>query len=71
MELDRVNELIETTAQNEVNQKLKNGWILLSVASGNTEEGYPVFRYALGWVHNESEQEYLKRRQILDEIGIF
>lgn len=63
MELSEIVEIKETANQNEVNELLKEGWILLSV--GFVDEGVPgcqYHKYSLGLTKSAQEHaEYVAR----------
>lgn len=49
MDYSNVVEVFETSGYAIVNDKLKNGWIILAVAPGkDTESGEPYIQYSLG-----------------------
>lgn len=52
MEINQVKEIETTYSQDEANQLLESGWILLAVASGQEQTGAndytPLFKYCLG-----------------------
>lgn len=52
MELDKVKQVVETTSVEEVNQFIEHGWVLLAIASMNTdsrEDSSPWIKYSLAW----------------------
>ena len=53
-DVKQVRELFDS---NKVNKHLNDGWVLLSNATGTDESGYPICRYALGWLGEASPKE--------------
>lgn len=56
MELNKVKEIYETSSLNTANVYLAWGWILLAVATMNTDsKNYdnPLIIYSLGWVKDQ------------------
>lgn len=61
MELNKVKEIYETSSLNAANTYLGWGWILLAVASMNTNSkdyDNPLIIYSLGWVKDEEPKHY-------------
>lgn len=49
MDLTRISKVAQTNRHEDVNQMLREGWILLSTEGGKDEEGYPIFWHVLGY----------------------
>ena len=49
MDLSQITEVVETNRPSDLKGLLDKGWVLLSTAEGKDEEGYPVFKYSLGF----------------------
>lgn len=48
-ELQNVKKVRGASNEQAANQMLEKGWVMLSTASGQDEQGYPITRYSLGW----------------------
>ncbi|TAA11275.1 hypothetical protein EA658_16560 [Pseudoxanthomonas winnipegensis] len=48
MHLSTIVKVAHTHIQEDVNQMLRDGWVLLASEGGTDEEGYPIFWHALG-----------------------
>ena len=38
------------------NRLISEGWVVIAVASGKDESGYPLNRYSLAWFHDTEPQ---------------
>lgn len=59
MELEKVKEIYETMSRDDCNGYLYKGWILIAVATMNTDSkewSSPQIKYSLGWIKEEEPQ---------------
>ncbi|MED0665748.1 hypothetical protein P4T04_05370 [Bacillus badius] len=52
----------------EVNRKLKSGWTLLHIATASGD-GHSYLIYVIGWTRKETEEEYARLLEQLEELG--
>lgn len=67
MDFDKVNKILESKSETEVNTKLERGWTLLTVDTvikNDTKE----LVYVLGWTHRETEEEYVDSMESLKSL---
>jgi hypothetical protein len=61
MEFAEIGRVQVTDNERDTNELLSQGWVLLSVASGKSDDGEggmsPRFRYCLGQPYDESKEE--------------
>jgi len=48
MDLSQIKQICEVYGEIAAQEKLNEGWILLAVAGGKDESGYPCMIYSLG-----------------------
>lgn len=65
MDYTNIKKVISLYSEDDVNEKLENGWVLLGV-NAESNKTSSTTKYVLGWNHSESEEEYLARKNEYD-----
>ena len=52
IDISSVTKVKEVRLKHELNQLIDEGWILLSVIGGQSEDLSPYFVYSLGWIED-------------------
>lgn len=56
MDLSVIRKIEELGEQDDVNAYIKTGrWVLIETAGGRDSDGFPIFRYSLGWLGPDPE----------------
>lgn len=56
-ELQQVKKVRGASSEQSANELLQKGWVMLSMASGQDEQGYPITRYSLGWFKDADPED--------------
>lgn len=65
MDYSNIKKVISLYSEDDVNEKLENGWVLLGV-NAESDKTSSTTKYVLGWKHSESEEEYISKKNEYD-----
>lgn len=49
MDLTTITKVASSDREVDINEKLREGWVLLATAAGKDEQGQPYIRYSIGF----------------------
>jgi hypothetical protein len=61
LDYSNIKKVISLYSEDDVNEKLENGWVLLGV-NAESDKTSSTTKYVLGWKHSESEEEYISKK---------